>query len=176
MVKPNKFQQARLDELRNLVVEIMTDMDVWQNHDLIPLFNLNLGVLRKNATQRHGVTRWKQGVSRNQLTLENIQTIELHPELLHQQWAAYAAFVLHHEFIHALGFREHNALFRSLEHSWPGIDAGDLGPKFTEHLRRKSAKWLWVCEGCKTEFPRKKPSNGGYRCRKCGTVLTDKKL
>ena len=176
MVKPNKFQQARLDELRNLVVEIMTDMDVWQNHDLIPLFNLNLGVLRKNATQRHGVTRWKQGVSRNQLTLENIQTIELHPELLHQQWAAYAAFVLHHEFIHALGFREHNTLFRSLEYSWPGIDAGDLGPKFTEHLRRKSAKWLWVCEGCKTEFPRKKPSNGGYRCRKCGTVLTVKKL
>ena len=176
MVKPNKFQQARLDELRNLVVEIMTDMDVWQNHDLIPLFNLNLGVLRKNATQRHGVTRWKQGVSRNQLTLENIQTIELHPELLHQQWAAYSAFVLHHEFIHALGFREHNTLFRSLEYSWPGIDAGDLGPKFTEHLRRKSAKWLWVCEGCKTEFPRKKPSNGGYRCRKCGTVLTVKKL
>ena len=28
MVKPNKFQQARLDELRNLVIEIMTDMDV----------------------------------------------------------------------------------------------------------------------------------------------------
>ena len=104
MVKPNKFQQAKLDELRNLVIEIMTDMDVWQNHDLIPLFDLNLGVLRKNATQRHGVTRWKQGVSRNQLTLENIQTIELHPELLNQQWSAYAAFVLHHEFIHALGF------------------------------------------------------------------------
>ena len=51
MVKPNKFQQARLDELRNLVIEIMTDMDVWQNYDLIPLFDLNLGVLRKNATQ-----------------------------------------------------------------------------------------------------------------------------
>ena len=28
MVKPNKFQQARLDELRNLVIEIMTDMDL----------------------------------------------------------------------------------------------------------------------------------------------------
>ena len=83
---------------------------------------------------------------------------------------------LHHEFIHALGFREHNTLFRSLEHSWPGIDAGDLGPKFTEYLRRKSAKWLWVCEGCKIEFPRKKSINGGYKCRKCGTVLTDKKL
>ena len=47
MVKPNKSQQARLDELRNLVIEIMTDMDVWQNHDLIPLFDLNLGVLKK---------------------------------------------------------------------------------------------------------------------------------
>ena len=176
MAKPSYGQLVQLNELRDLVVSIMSDMVIWRDHDLSQLYDIELGVLRRNATQRHGVTRWKKGVSGDELTLENIDTIELHPELLSQQWNPYAAFVLHHEFIHALGYREHNRVFRSLEHSWPGLNAGELGPKFTEYLRRKSAKWLWVCHDCDTEFPRKKPSNGGFRCRRCGTVLIDVKL
>ena len=82
MVKPNKSQQARLDELRNLVIEIMTDMDVWQNHDLIPLFDLNLGVLRKNATQRHGVTRWKQGVSKESVNARKYTDCGITPRII----------------------------------------------------------------------------------------------
>ena len=110
------------------------------------------------------------------MSFETLDSIELHPELLNQQWNAYAAFVLHHEFIHALGFRHHDSLFRKLEYSWPGINAGEIGPKFTEFLRRKTAKWLWICNDCDSEFPRKKPSNGKYKCRKCMTTLVDVKV
>jgi predicted SprT family Zn-dependent metalloprotease len=130
-------------------------------------------VLKKNATQRHGATKWQRGISRAQLGLEFVEVIELHPELLSGDWNAYAAFVLHHEFIHALGFLNHDSEFRHLEYSWPGVEAGVIGPDFTEFLRRRSAKWLWKCLSCSKSFPRKKPSKGKYRCRKCSTILTD---
>ena len=116
MVKPDESQSIVLESLRDLVIEIMLDMKIWQNYDLAPLRNVKLGLLRKNATQRPGVTRWQRGVSNDNISINNIETIELHPELLNQQWSAYAAFVLHHEFIHALGFRNHDALFLSLIH------------------------------------------------------------
>lgn len=176
MVKPNKTQQLLLEELRNLVIGIMTDMSIWREFDLSPLYQIELGLLRKNATQRHGVTRWQRGFSRDQLSLDNLEVIELHPELLNEEWSAYAAFVLHHEFIHALGYRDHNKRFRLIENSWPGVNAGNQGPEFTEYLRMRTAKWLWVCANCETKFPRKKPSNGRYRCRKCSTILADVKL
>ena len=60
----------------------------------------------------HGATKWQRGISREQLGLEFVEVIELHPELLSGDWNAYAAFVLHHEFIHALGFHNHDAEFR----------------------------------------------------------------
>jgi len=176
MVNPNKSQSDLLEKLRFLVIDIMIDMDVWKDYDLQPLHNVKLGLLRRNATQRHGVTRWHRGITSDELRIENVETIELHPELLNQEWSAYAAFVLHHEFIHALGFRNHDLLFRKLEYSWPGKDAGDLGSKFTEFLRMKSAKWLWNCSKCEVQFPRKKPSNGRYKCRKCLTTLVDVKI
>ena len=176
MVKPTHLQEIQLNNLRTLVIEIMNDMDTWKNHQLTPLYNIKLGLLRKNATQRHGVTRWQRGVSAKELDITNVDVIELHPVLLEKEWNAYAAFVLHHEFIHALGYRNHDYTFRELEYSWPGINAGDLGPKFTEYLRRKTAKWLWKCHECEYEFPRKKPSNGKYKCRKCQSTLVDVKL
>ena len=176
MVKPNKSQSYLLEKLRFLVIEIMNDMDIWQDYDLRPLTNVKLGLLRRNATQRHGVTRWHRGITLDKLSVDNVETIELHPELLTQEWSAYAAFVLHHEFIHALGFRNHDSLFRRLENSWPGKHAGNLGSKFTEFLRKKTAKWLWKCGNCEVQFPRKKPSEGRYKCRKCLTTLVDVKI
>jgi len=176
MVKPNESQSILLEDLRFLVIEIMSDMEIWQDFDLLPLQKIRLGLLRKNATQRHGVTKWNRGITADNLSIDNVETIELHPDLLNNEWNAYAAFVLHHEFIHALGFRNHDLLFRKLEHSWPGKNAGDLGSKFTEYLRKKSAKWFWVCSNCNLQFPRKKPSNGKYKCRKCSTTLVDVKV
>ena len=91
MVKPNKSQSELLENLRFLVIDIMTDMEIWQNHDLRPLRTVKLGLLRKNATQRHGVTKWQRGISLDKLSIDNVETVELHPELLNQEWSAYAA-------------------------------------------------------------------------------------
>lgn len=175
MAKPSQHQASQLAELRDFVIDVMREMPVWKDANVEQLRCLNLGVLRKNATQRHGVTRWKRGVDANSLTLENVDTIDLHPQLLDARWKAYSAFVLHHEYIHALGYREHNSLFRTLEDTWPGRSASSHGLEFTEHLRRLKAVWLWCCPTCEKEFPRQKPSRRRYRCRTCNSILFDKK-
>ena len=174
MVKPNKFQFDRLFNLRELVIGVMKDMVVWNNYNLDSLYSINLGVLKRNATQRHGVTKWQKGVTSENLSLESIEVIELHPQLLDdERWNAYSAFVLYHEFIHALGFEKHNKEFRIMENSWPGILATKHGPEFTEYLRLKNAKWLWKCNSCLKVYPRKKPSKGRYKCRNCSVILVD---
>ena len=104
MVKPNNEQLRELIELREFVIEVMTSMGVWSEELLTKLTNIDLGVLRKNATQRHGVTRWRQGI-RNPTIPEEVKVIELHPRLLSSEWKPYAAWVLHHEFVHALGYK-----------------------------------------------------------------------
>ena len=49
----------------------------------------------------------------------------------------YAAWVLHHEFVHALGYTAHDSTFRSLEALWPSQESSNMGPSFTEMLRKK---------------------------------------
>ena len=55
MVKPNEGQRLKLENLRDIVVGIMMDMSVWQQHEIDPLLDIKLA-FRRNATQRHGVT------------------------------------------------------------------------------------------------------------------------
>ena len=47
MVKPNESQSILLEDLRFLVIEIMSDMEIWQDFDLLPLQKIRLGLLRK---------------------------------------------------------------------------------------------------------------------------------
>ena len=155
MAKPSKEQVLLLDELRNFVIEVMRDMPEWVDAK---------------------VDRWRRGVDLRSLNPEDVEVIDIHPQMLNPQWKAYSAFVLHHEYIHALGLRAHNTLFRTLEAAWPGRTAGGHGTQFTEHLRREKAIWLWCCPDCQQEFPRQKPSRRKYRCRKCNTILIDKKI
>ena len=56
MVKPSQIQLEELNHLRDFVLEVMMAMEVWSEHELTKLTEIDLGVLRKNATQRHGVT------------------------------------------------------------------------------------------------------------------------
>ena len=172
MVKPNDTQLRELIELREFVIEVMTSMGIWSEELLTKLTNIDLGVLRKNATQRHGVTRWRQGI-RNPTMPEEVKVIELHPRLLSSEWKPYAAWVLHHEFVHALGYTSHDSTFRSLERLWPSKEASTMGVKFTESLRKEKAKWLWVCDKCKKEYPRQKKAMGKYMCKICRQVLRD---
>ena len=78
MVKPTNAQLRELIELRVFVIEVMNSMGVWSEELLTKLTTIELGVLRKNATQRHGVTRWRQGI-KNPTIPEEVQVIELHP-------------------------------------------------------------------------------------------------
>ena len=173
MVKPSSSQLDELKELSEFVIEVMSAMEIWSKEQLTKLTEIELGVLRRSATQRHGVTRWKRGVT-NPSMPEEVEVIDIHPRLLSKDWMPYAAWVLHHEFVHALGFTAHDAKFRSLERMWPSQKSSMMGKEFTEILRKERAKWLWICSTCGKDYPRQKPGKGRYLCRKCRTVLIDK--
>ena len=172
MAKPSSSQASSLEDLRIEVLLTMNKMEVWPQNELSNLHLVQLGVLRRNATQRHGVTRFKRGRNSETLHFEDVETVDLHPQLLTEEWFNYARFVLYHEFLHVLGMRFHNTAFRRVESLWPHQGATD-GKMFTQHLRRLSADWLWTCTTCETQYPRKKRSNGRYKCRTCSTVLVD---
>ena len=172
MAKPSSSQSSSLEVLRIEVILTMNGMEVWSQDELSSLHLVQLGVLRRNATQRHGVTRFRRGRGSKTLHFEDVETVDLHPYLLAEEWFDYARFVLYHEFLHVLGMRYHNATFRRVEALWPHQGA-NVGKAFTQHLRRLSADWLWTCTTCGNQYPRKKRSNGRYKCRTCSTVLVD---
>ena len=82
MVKPNLDQKIKLEQLRSIVLDLMQDMEIWHEIDTDELENIDLGVLRINATQRHGVTRWRKGVDISHLkpysVYQSIQKLKLH--------------------------------------------------------------------------------------------------
>lgn len=168
MVRAKPKQLTRLKLLRDDVVHQMERMRVFSELDLKIASKVSLGLLRKNSTQRHGVTRWTR--DGDQITLD---TVDLHPVLLEEDWTSYASFVMYHELIHAIGFRSHNTSFRELESLWPDVHAAKRGLDFTNQMRLKRAQWIWKCPQCTKEFPRQKPSRGKYQCRTCGCRLHD---
>ena len=172
MAKPSKMQTDALLRLKHEVIDQMVTMNYWEEERIHPLHDIPLAVLRKNATQRHGVTRFRRGANASELKTEDVETIDLHPQLLENRWLDYARFVLYHEYLHALGNRFHDAHFRNLELQWPHSGAG-RGREFTIYLRKRTATWLWVCTSCEKEYPRRKKANGRFRCRTCSAILTD---
>ena len=93
MVKPKPDQKMKLENLRSIVLDIMTDMEIWNDFDTDELRKIRLGVLRINATQRHGVTRWKIGVDVSNLRPSDVDEINIHPHLLDERWSAYHPFL-----------------------------------------------------------------------------------
>ena len=168
--RPSDAQRVVLNRLRADVMAVMQSLGMLDASSEQTLECVPLGLLRSNATQRHGVTRWRRESGALQLL-----TVDLHPRLLDEAWSSYAAFVLYHEFLHALGWRAHNRDFRSLESAWPDSEASTLGPSFTHAMRAEQAVWWWVCNTCGGRYPRKKPSKGRYQCRLCLTPLHDVK-
>lgn len=172
MVKANREQQQYLEGLRLEVVALIETLSSFATTDTGVLRTVSLGLLRKNATQRHGVTRWNR--------LEDgslkVHVVELHPRLLDQRWNDYAAFVLFHEFLHVLGFRAHDSVFRALEAQWPNRVAAGMGKAFTHEMRLARARWLWFCPSCQESFPRQRKSNGKFQCRRCRKLLEDRPI
>lgn len=172
MAKPSKQQTIVLDQLKDEVLEQMKTIGFENEARLHTLNSIPLAVLRRNATQRHGVTRFRRGANASELKTEDVETVDLHPMLLDSTWHNYARFVLYHEYLHALGNRFHDATFRRLEQLWPHKGA-ERGREFTQFLRHKTASWLWVCTTCDNKYPRKRRANGRFRCRACSTILVD---
>ena len=172
MAKPSKEQSIVLSQLKDEVLEQMKTIGIEDESRLNSLNPIPLAVLRRNATQRHGVTRFRRGANASELKTEDVQTVDLHPMLLDPSWHDYARFVLYHEYLHALGNRFHDAAFRRLEHLWPHGGA-ERGREFTQFLRQRMATWLWVCTTCDKKYPRKRRANGRFRCRACSTILVD---
>ena len=169
VVKPNDQQLALLEGLRCQVLESMAKISFLGTVDLSPLVGVRLGVLRSSATQRHGVTRWNVEPS-GELAVE---VVDLHPALLNDEWRDYALFVMYHEFLHVLGHRAHDTLFRNMEAQWPDQSGASRGKAFTHERRLMRAKWHWVCSTCDLRFPRQRRGGGRYLCRTCRTVLVD---
>ena len=141
LAKPNSNQRAILKGMRHEVLEQMHHMPFLEPAALPSLEQVRLGVLRSNATQRHGVTRWNVQPSGELV----VDVVDLHPALLNDGWRDYALFVLFHEFLHVLGHRAHNASFRSMEAQWPDITGASRGKAFTHERRLARARWHWVC-------------------------------
>ena len=172
MVRPSQDELVVLESIRESVFETMGASVLADADERAFIRGIPLGLLRKNATQRHGVTRWKRAPAGDL----SVTSIELHPRLLTNEWQAYGTFVMYHEILHALGFRAHDAEFRRLEACWPDASAAGQGKEFTRSMRMKRASWMWVCSTCDRSFPRQRPGRGKFQCRSCGTVLLDRRI
>lgn len=164
MVRPTDHEAQRLESIRNSVLTVMRDLPIGT---LDPCKAVPLGVLRSHAVRRHGATRFSQS---------EVVVVDLHPRLLDEAWARYARFVMYHEFLHVIGFRTHDARFRSLERLWPDMEARAFGRSFAAWLDRTRPAWAWACPSCGLRVHRRVRSNGRYRCSPCDTILMDVKL
>ena len=138
------------------------------------LQNIPLGRLRRDATRLHAVCRYQKGVRKSEISGPvDVRCVDVHPAALTNDWQRYAAFLLYHEFLHALGFAGHDKTFRDLEALWPDLQARGMGKSFGNHLQKRAAKWLWTCPQCSKEHRRTRRGRGRYRCRECQIVLID---
>ena len=171
MAKPSETQTQLLLRSKARVINRMKEFEAWVSLPFLSLLSVELGVLRKSAIRRHGATRWKYGTNFSKGIFSNPDVVDIHPELLNDQWRDYLDFVMYHEFIHCMGFKNHDSDFRSLESLW-GFDF-QRAKQFSEHLSFARAKYVWKCPNCENKYPRSRRSNGRYLCRDCKTILID---
>ena len=110
------FEEAEdLERLKQQVVEQMLAIG-FDEDATSQLGEITLGFLRRDATQRHGVTRFHPGIDlKGELGPKNIRRVDIHRELLAAEWRDYGAYVLYHEYCHCLGHPRHGKDFRAIE-------------------------------------------------------------
>jgi hypothetical protein len=164
------------DDLKLLKEQVFAQMLLlgYAEETISELGEITLGFLRRDATQRHGVTRFHPGIDlKGELGPKNIRRVDLHREILAEDWRDYGAYVLYHEYCHCLGYPGHGRDFRAFERLWGDDHSRKKGRQFTEFLRQRNAVWNWICPTCKAVHARRKRSNGRYKCRKCDIILLD---
>ena len=163
-----------LKKLAEDVVSTMTHIPQLNHLPVEKLTGIPLGRLRRDATRLHAVCRYQKGIRKSEISgPDDVRCVDVHPAALTEDWQRYAAFLLYHEFLHALGYAGHDRTFRNLEALWPDEEARDMGKAFGKHLRNRAAKWLWTCPQCHLEHPRTRRGKGRYRCRNSRVVLVD---
>ena len=104
--------------LADIAKAVVTRMRQIPQLSLLPvteLENIPLGRLRRDATRLHAVCRYQKGVRKSEITGPNdVRCVDVHPAALTEEWRRYAAFLLYHEYLHALGFAGHDRTFRNL--------------------------------------------------------------
>ena len=165
--------------LADLAKAVVTKMRQIPQLNLLPVAELEqdpLGMLRRDATRLDAVCRYQKGVKKSEISgPADVRCVDVPPAALADEWERYAAFLLYHEYLHALGFAGHDRTFRALEALWPDEEAKTMGKSFGAHLRNRAAKWLWICPQCSKEYARNRRGNGRYRCRQCSIALVDVK-
>ena len=162
-----------LEEMRDEVLVRMLDLG-FHRTDIDELAKIKLGFLRRDATQRHGVTRFLPNLDlEGKLGPTDIRKVDLHRQLLLDEWRNYGEYVLFHEYCHCLGFPNHGKEFKRLEIKWTDDSARRRGKEFTDYLRNSLANWNWFCPTCQRIHPRRNKSNGRYKCRQCDCILLD---
>ncbi len=170
-------EEKLLARLAGYVVHTMHQIPQLSQLPVNELQKIPLGRLRRDATRLHAVCRYQKGMKKSEISgPTDVRCVDVHPVALTDDWQRYAAFLLYHEFLHALGFTGHDKAFRNLESLWPDLEAKNMGKSFGNHLRKRAAKWLWTCPQCSKEHPRTRRGRGRYRCRECQVVLFDVKV
>ena len=163
-----------LRKIANSVIVTMYGIPQINHLPIEEIRDIPLGKLRRDATRLHAVCRYRKGIQKSEISgPKDVRCVDVHPLALEMDWQRYAAFLLYHEFLHALGFAGHDRTFRNLEALWPDDGARNMGQSFGNYLRKRAAKWLWTCPQCLKEHPRNRRGNGRYRCRECRVVLVD---
>ena len=165
--------------LADIAKTVVTTMRQIPQLSLLPVAELDkipLGRLRRDATRLHAVCRYQKGIRKSDISgPADVRCVDVHPAALTEDWQRYAAFLLYHEYLHALGFAGHDRTFRNLEALWPDEEARAMGKSFGTYLRTRAAKWLWTCPQCAKEYARNRRGKGRYRCRQCSIALVDVK-
>tara|TARA_A100001037_G_C14873587_1_gene510680 strand:- start:43 stop:528 length:486 start_codon:yes stop_codon:yes gene_type:complete len=153
----------------------MAGLEGLEYEDIPGLANIPLKRLRRNATNLHAVCRYKDGTDKRDpnLGVNDVREVGIHPNVLTEEWIRYAEFLLYHEFLHALGYVAHNRQFRELESLWPDKEAPSMSKYFSEHLRKRNAKFVWTCPKCDWKTYRTVRASGRYLCRQCRVQLID---
>ena len=157
-----------LEERGLRVISVMEEIPELSHLPLDALKNIPLGRLRKGSTRRHGVCRWNRGAA---IDINDIKAINIHPDALNERWSRYADKVLYHEFLHALGFYNHDDEFYRMEELWSDAEAFGMKRGFSDFLMDKYCKWELACPSCELRDLRSRRPKGRYFCKKCKSVM-----
>ena len=157
------------------VISVMQEIPELADLPIDELKKIPLGWLRESSVRRHGLCIWNcpYPLRLQDTNPSDVELIKIHPYAITEEWSRYADHILYHEYLHALGFHDHNSVFREMEALWPDAGAKGMGSDFTEFLLEKNHKWVMMCTRCGKKWRSVRPfRDAEWRiCPKCDLAL-----